>query len=136
MNKKIVIIILSICFIVFMLFLFLGNPNNGDWMYKINEDYEIWHINSLDISLVRKKENSFSKVVGGYIAEFKYNDKYIFLKIANLCENSSPNRGITCESSIEEAIKKETFRYAIVNIMNDNIDNFLKEDEFMKKRKI
>lgn len=56
MNKKIVIIILSICFIVFMLFLFLGNPNNGDWMYKINEDYEIWHINSLDISLVRKRK--------------------------------------------------------------------------------
>ncbi len=135
MKKKIVIITLIVCFIVFMLFIFLDNPNNGDWCYKINENYQIWHINLSDISLVRKEDNSFSKVAGDYIAEFKCNDKYIFLKIANLCENSSPNRGITCESSIEEAIKKETFRYAIVNIMTDEVDDFLKKDEFMEKTK-
>jgi len=56
--------------------------NNGDWSYKLPNNYEIWRLNSREIICGKRDgENSLSNVINeNYILEFKYNEHYVCLK--------------------------------------------------------
>ncbi len=56
--------------------------NNGDWSYKLPNNYEIWHLNSREIICGKRDvDNSLSNVISeNYILEFKYNERYVCLK--------------------------------------------------------
>ncbi len=88
------------------------------------------------VNLIKKdSKNITNNVVSGFVVQFKYNENYIFVKIANLCEKTSKDHGISCSYSIEKAIAKETFRYAIVNTLTGKVDDFLTEQAFNEKIK-
>ena len=61
-----------------------GLAGQGDWEYRsLPGAYEIWRINSEDISLVKvdKEDDSHGhNVVGPYISAFWYDDRYIVVK--------------------------------------------------------
>ena len=59
-----------------------------DWTYdKLPNGYEIWHINSEDISLIKTDGDSSDLRIDRYILEFCYNDSYIGIKRLMIDEN-------------------------------------------------
>lgn len=63
--------------------------HNGDWSYKLPNNYEIWRINSREIVCGKKDgENSLSNVINeNYVLEFKYNERYVCLKCVETTQN-------------------------------------------------
>lgn len=59
-----------------------------DWTYdKLPNGYEIWRINSEDISLIKTDGDSSDLRIDRYILEFCYNDSYIGIKRLMIDEN-------------------------------------------------
>lgn len=92
-KKKTVWIVLAavggfvlLCALLFQLFLLWmmthGLGGSGDWAYSdLPGEYEIWRINSKDISLIKKaSENAGDYIVGPYIAAFCRDQRYIGLQ--------------------------------------------------------
>lgn len=72
------ILLLTACF----------GPGLNDWQYELPNDYEIWHVNSHSIVCGKKDtDNSLSKAVDAYIAEFCYNNQFVGLKCIDVPEN-------------------------------------------------
>lgn len=74
--------------------------NNGDWSYKLPNNYEIWRLNSREIICGKSDgNNSLSNIISeNYILEFKYNERYICLKcikatvdLSTEIDKSNPN---------------------------------------------
>lgn len=52
-----------------------------DWSYdQLPNGYEIWHINSQDIQLIKRDVDRTDRKLNRYISEFCYNDSYIGIK--------------------------------------------------------
>lgn len=92
-RKKTVLIVLAavggfvlLCALLFQAFLFWmmthGLGGSGDWAYTdLPGEYEIWRINSKDISLIKKtSENGGDYIVGPYIAALCKDRRYIGLQ--------------------------------------------------------
>lgn len=65
--------------------------HNGDWSYKLPNNYEIWHINSRKIICGKKDgKNSLSNIISeNYILEFNYNERYVCLKCVEVTQDFS-----------------------------------------------
>ncbi len=75
-----------LCGLLFQLFLLWmmthGLGGSGDWAYTdLPGEYEIWRINSEDVSLIKKtSDNGGDYIVGPYIAAFCKDQRYIGLQ--------------------------------------------------------
>lgn len=85
--------------------------NNGDWSYKLPNNYEIWRINSREIVCGKKDgENSLSNVINeNYVLEFKYNERYMCLKCVEATQDLSAE------------IDKSNPNFYIIDTMEDTI---------------
>lgn len=87
-----------------------------DWSYdKLPNGYEIWHINSQDIQLIKRDGDRTDRKLNRYILEFCYNDSYIGLKRLMIDENI-PYQDV----NIEE-MDTSNPSYYLVDAVNDVI---------------
>jgi aspartate carbamoyltransferase catalytic subunit len=85
-----------------------------DWTYdKLPNGYEIWRINSEDISLLKTDGDSSDLRIDRYILEFCYNDSYIGIKRLMIDENLPYQ-----EAHIED-MDPSNFSYYLVDTVND-----------------
>lgn len=99
--------------------------NNGDWSYKLPNNYEIWRINSREIVCGKKDgENSLSNVINeNYVLEFKYNERYVCLKCVEATQNLSAE------------IDKSNPNFYIIDTMKDTIYGAYTNTDFQDKIK-
>ena len=116
MRKKLYLFILP--------FFLFSCPGLNDWRYKLPNDYEMWHINSSNITvgLAGKDNSSLSIYDGGiligippHIIDFGHDEKYVCAKI------------ITKESQGNE------YFYYILDTQNRYIYEFSNENDFNEK---
>lgn len=120
MNKKkiILIIVLGIlvCIIlsIILIFTFVVGTKQGDWHYKLHNNYEIWRVNSKEITIGKREDNILKDTINDSITEFKYNDTFVITK---------------CLNSKEEVV------YYIINMQEDIIYGPFNEKEYLDKEK-
>lgn len=87
-----------------------------DWSYdKLPNGYEIWHINSQDIQLIKRDGDRTDRKLNRYILEFCYNDSYIGIKRLMIDDNI-PYQDV----NIEE-MDTSNPSYYLVDAVNDVI---------------
>lgn len=79
--KKFIILCFSIIFVL-LFFTKAINENtsigNNDWSYSINDEYQVWHVNSETIVIGKMDTpNAMSHVVESYVSKFAYNSEYL-----------------------------------------------------------
>lgn len=100
-------------------------PGFQDWEYdNLPNGYEIWHVNSQDIVLMKRDGNSTDRVINRYILEFCYNDSYIGIKQLPIDE-SIPYQDV----HIEEMDQSNPVYY-IVDAENDVIMGSYTAEEY------
>ena len=87
MNKKkktLIIISIIVCIILLLIVIFsLAGVKQNDWYYKLNNNYEIWHINTKEIVLGKRDDSILTDTIGDSITEFKYNETFVIIKSLN-----------------------------------------------------
>lgn len=118
MNKKkktLIIISIIVCIILFSIVIFsLAGVKQNDWYYKLNNNYEIWHINTKEIVLGKRDDSILTDTIGDSITEFKYNEAFVIIK----CFNND---------------NKEV--YYIVNMTDDTTYGPYNKEEYLSKEK-
>lgn len=86
---RLIVLIIAILIALLMAILLLAfSQAFQDWTYdKLPNGYEIWRINSEDISLIKTDGDSSDLRIDRYILEFCYNDSYIGIKRLMIDEN-------------------------------------------------
>lgn len=86
---RLIVLIIAILISLLMAILLLASGQAfQDWTYdKLPNGYEIWRINSEDISLIKTDGDSSDLRIDRYILEFCYNDSYIGIKRLMIDEN-------------------------------------------------
>lgn len=97
--------------------------HNGDWSYKLPNNYEIWRINSREIVCGKKDgESSLSNVINeNYVLEFKYNERYVCLKCVEATQDLSAQ------------IDKSSPNFYIIDTMKDTIYGAYTNTDFKDK---
>ena len=90
------------------------NPT-GDWEYDLIEDYSIWRINALDISLVKISDvgTHANPVIGSYITCFTFNNQFIAVRKLDVPEGYDQDD--IFEMNFDEA------KYFIVDTETDEV---------------
>lgn len=120
MNKKKIILIIVlgvlICIIIpiILILTFTVGTKQGDWHYKLHNNYEIWRVNSKEITIGKREDNILTNTINDSITEFKYNDTFVITK---------------CLNSKEETV------YYIINMHDDIIYGPFNEKEYLDKEK-
>ena len=95
---------------------------NGDWAYKLPNEYEIWHINSRSIVCGKKKTtNSINTLIGGFISAFCYNKNIVVLQQVDV------------PTDISEPIDTSKPVYYIIDTINDKLYGPFTADEYEDK---
>ena len=86
---RLIVLIIAILIALLIAILMLAfSQAFQDWTYdKLPNGYEIWRINSEDISLLKTDGDSSDLRIDRYILEFCYNDSYIGIKRLMIDEN-------------------------------------------------
>lgn len=117
MNKKkkiIITISILVCIISLIIIFLLTSIKQNDWHYKLNNNYEIWHINTKETIIGKREKDILTTIIDDNIIEFKYNDNYVIIK----CLNTN---------------KKEI--YYIINIKDDTTYGPYTKEECLSKEK-
>lgn len=117
MNKKkkiIITICILVCIISLIIIFLLTSIKQNDWHYKLNNNYEIWHINTKETIIGKREKDILTTIIDDNIIEFKYNDNYVIIK----CLNTS-NKEI----------------YYIINIKDDTTYGPYTKEEYLSKEK-
>lgn len=118
-KKKIILIIVLgvlVCIIlpIILIFTFVVGTKQGDWHYKLHNNYEIWRVNSKKITIGKREDNILKDTINDSITEFKYNDTFAITKCLNC---------------------KEEVVYYIINMHDDIIYGPFNEKEYLDKEK-
>ena len=118
-KKKIILIIVLgvlVCIIlpIILIFTFAVGTKQGDWHYKLHNNYEIWRVNSKEITIGKREDNILKDTINDSITEFKYNDTFAITKCLNC---------------------KEEVVYYIINMHDDIIYGPFNEKEYLDKEK-
>lgn len=118
-KKKIILIIVLgvlVCIIlsIILIFTFVVGTKQGDWHYKLHNNYEIWRVNSKEITIGKREDNILKDTINDSITEFKYNDTFAITKCLNC---------------------KEEVVYYIINMHDDIIYGPFNEKEYLDKEK-
>ena len=112
---RLIVLIIAILIALLIAILMLAfSQAFQDWTYdKLPNGYEIWRINSEDISLLKTDGDSSDLRIDRYILEFCYNDSYIGIKRLMIDENLPYQ-----EAHIED-MDPSNFSYYLVDTVND-----------------
>ena len=118
-KKKIILIIVLgvlVCIIlpIILIFTFVVGTKQGDWHYKLHNNYEIWRVNSKEITIGKREDNILKDTINDSITEFKYNETLAITKCLNC---------------------KEEVVYYIINMHDDIIYGPFNEKEYLDKEK-
>lgn len=118
-KKKIILIIVLgvlVCIIlpIILIFTFVVGTKQGDWHYKLHNNYEIWRVNSKEITIGKREDNILKDTINDSITEFKYNATFAITKCLNC---------------------KEEVVYYIINMHDDIIYGPFNEKEYLNKEK-
>ena len=80
----------KLCYFVIVSALFLTScAGNGDWSYKLPNDFEVWHINSKEIIIKYVGEDIVEANIPSFVKEFSYDDRYVFTRnIDNISDDN------------------------------------------------
>lgn len=84
--------------LVFVSFALTSACGAQDWIYdELPDPYEIWRINSKNISLCSNSnhDGTAKVIVGPYISLFAYNNNFIFLQQISALDNSEISDDLT-----------------------------------------
>lgn len=103
-------------------------PGLQDWIYdELPNGYEIAHINSQDIELLKEEDGLHIPKIDRYIKEFCYNDTYIGVKRLMIDES------IPYESVKIEEFDQSNLSYYLVDTADDNIMGPYTDEEYEAK---
>lgn len=81
--------LVAVLLVVLWLLLLRCSPGMNDWIYdKLPNGYEIWHVNSESIVLMKRTGESTDSKMGRYIMKFCYNDSYIGIQRLTFSEDT------------------------------------------------
>ena len=83
-KKKIILIIVLgvlVCIIlpIILIFTFVVGTKQGDWHYKLHNNYEIWRVNSKEITIGKREDNILKDTSGIYLININISHSNIFI---------------------------------------------------------
>ena len=106
--------LVAVLLVVLWLLLLRCSPGMNDWIYdELPNEYEIGHINSIEINLLKRDGESTRIRVDQHITKFCSNDVYIGI------ERLPVDDSITNASERIEKMNNSTPEYFLVDTVND-----------------
>lgn len=127
--------IYKVLIIFFLIFLFTGCAAITDGTYIITEDYYISAYAASDHRLesnILDRNESDSKT-NDFVKEYRYNDKYIFLKIIRKELFDSYRKEYNTVRRAVKNIPEENIKYYIVNLNENKMYGSYSLEEFKEK---